>query len=317
MLAHRRFREVDLAEQRLVDRRRAEPVLDAEGGAGVALRVEVDHQHPHPVQGERGREVDGARGLADAALLVGDGQHPAPRRPGHPVPVRVQHPGRARRLFGDRRPARAAAMFHVKHRTGSRNVHVHPLLRRRRSTTTTVLGGSTMPTPHVSIRGIAAARCGDGAGVPLHLGGGGHALHGEHHPTRADEGKAPRGESVQRSDRTRRDHVGSLPSPAGPGCPRPGPARPRRADRDPRAPRATTRPAGRAAPRERPADPAGPAPTVSRAGPHPDPMSRTRAPGGTRSATTAQFRTWRSHTRGASRGPTRPHSTPVVARCSA
>ena len=70
-----------LAEKRLVHRRGAQPMLDAECGAGVALRVEIDDQHPHSVQGQRGREVDGARRLSHAALLVGDGQHPPPPRP--------------------------------------------------------------------------------------------------------------------------------------------------------------------------------------------------------------------------------------------
>ena len=47
---------------------------DAETGRGVALRVEVDHQHPVAERRQRGAEVDRGRGLADAALLVGDGK---------------------------------------------------------------------------------------------------------------------------------------------------------------------------------------------------------------------------------------------------
>ena len=46
---------------------------DAETGRGVALGVEVDHEHPVAERGERGPEVDRGRRLADAALLVGDG----------------------------------------------------------------------------------------------------------------------------------------------------------------------------------------------------------------------------------------------------
>jgi hypothetical protein len=51
-------------------------VVDAEAGAGVALRVEVDDQDVGAVQRQRRRQVDGARGLADAALLVGHGDDP-------------------------------------------------------------------------------------------------------------------------------------------------------------------------------------------------------------------------------------------------
>ena len=47
---------------------------DAEAGRGVALRVEVDHQHPVAERRQRGAEVDRGGGLADAALLVGDGE---------------------------------------------------------------------------------------------------------------------------------------------------------------------------------------------------------------------------------------------------
>ena len=51
--------------------------------------------------------------------------------------------------------------------------------------------------------------------------------------------------------------------------------------------------------------------------PAPEPMSTTRAPCGTSSATTAQLSTCRSQIRGASRGPISPRSTPSVTRCSA
>ena len=44
-----------------------------EAGRGVALRVEVDHQHPVAERRQRGAEVDRGGRLADAALLVGDG----------------------------------------------------------------------------------------------------------------------------------------------------------------------------------------------------------------------------------------------------
>jgi hypothetical protein len=49
---------------------------DAETGRGVALRVEIDHQHARADRGQRRGEIDRRRGLADAALLVGDDQYP-------------------------------------------------------------------------------------------------------------------------------------------------------------------------------------------------------------------------------------------------
>jgi hypothetical protein len=49
---------------------------DADGGAGVALRVDIDEQRPALGRGERGGEVHRRRGLADAALLVRDGEDP-------------------------------------------------------------------------------------------------------------------------------------------------------------------------------------------------------------------------------------------------
>ncbi len=101
-----RLGQPDLPEQHLVDRRGAEPVLDAERRARVALRVEVDHEHPHPVHRERGGQVDGAGGLADAALLVRDREDPAVGRARHPVALRVQHTCRPFRFLGDGCPAR-------------------------------------------------------------------------------------------------------------------------------------------------------------------------------------------------------------------
>ena len=42
---------------------------------GIALRVEVDEEHRMAGGGECRAEIDRRRGLADAALLVGDGQN--------------------------------------------------------------------------------------------------------------------------------------------------------------------------------------------------------------------------------------------------
>ena len=44
-----------------------------ERDAAVGLRVEIDEQRLAAAHRQRGGEVDGGRGLADAALLVGDG----------------------------------------------------------------------------------------------------------------------------------------------------------------------------------------------------------------------------------------------------
>ena len=59
--------------------RRPDPVLDAQRGAGVALRVEVDDQHPQTPPGEGGGDVDRGGGLADATLLVGHHDCPGGR----------------------------------------------------------------------------------------------------------------------------------------------------------------------------------------------------------------------------------------------
>ena len=48
------------------------PLVDAEPGAGIALRIEVDDQHPLADGRERRAEIDRRRGLADAALLIGE-----------------------------------------------------------------------------------------------------------------------------------------------------------------------------------------------------------------------------------------------------
>jgi hypothetical protein len=101
----RGLRQPDLAQQGLVHRRRAQTMVHAESRACVALRVEVDHEHPDAVHRQRGRDVDRAGGLPDAALLVGDRHHPPMGRPRHPVPVRVQDARRALRLLRDRCPS--------------------------------------------------------------------------------------------------------------------------------------------------------------------------------------------------------------------
>ena len=67
--------EVGLAGEHVVGRDAPALAVDAEAGRGVALRVEVDDQHLLADRGERRAEIDRRRGLADAALLVGEREH--------------------------------------------------------------------------------------------------------------------------------------------------------------------------------------------------------------------------------------------------
>jgi hypothetical protein len=73
--SHRRLVERGLAEHELVGGHPARRALDAEPGAGVALGVEVDDQDLAPARRQRRAEIDRGRRLADAALLVDDGEH--------------------------------------------------------------------------------------------------------------------------------------------------------------------------------------------------------------------------------------------------
>ena len=66
-VAHRR-----LADQHVIGRAVAVAAVDAETGRGIALRIEIDDQHALADRRERGAEIDRRRGLADAALLVGE-----------------------------------------------------------------------------------------------------------------------------------------------------------------------------------------------------------------------------------------------------
>ena len=109
-------------DQHVVDGRGAGPVLHIERRGRVALRVQVDDQHPRSVLGQRGGQVDRRRGLAHAALLVGDRDHPAGSRPG---PGAL--PGAAGR--GARGPAARPRRPAGLPRCG--NYHLMPCRRRR------------------------------------------------------------------------------------------------------------------------------------------------------------------------------------------
>ena len=82
-----------LASQHIIGRVQAASPIDAEAGRGIALRIEIDDQHVLADRRERGAKIDRGRGLADAALLVGDRQHA--RRFGAPAA------GSRRRRKGD------------------------------------------------------------------------------------------------------------------------------------------------------------------------------------------------------------------------
>jgi hypothetical protein len=56
-------------------------MLDAERGARVALRVEIDDKRPEALQRKRRGDIHRGRRLAHAALLIGDGEHALARRP--------------------------------------------------------------------------------------------------------------------------------------------------------------------------------------------------------------------------------------------
>ena len=69
-------RERELVDQHVVDARNVGGVRHSEGRRGVSLRIQVDHEDPSAHGGQGCRDVDGRRRLADAALLVRDGDHP-------------------------------------------------------------------------------------------------------------------------------------------------------------------------------------------------------------------------------------------------
>jgi hypothetical protein len=70
--AHARLGDGGRLQQHVVDRELELALVDARAHGGIALRVEVDHQHALAHLGQAGGQVDGGGGLADAALLVGD-----------------------------------------------------------------------------------------------------------------------------------------------------------------------------------------------------------------------------------------------------
>jgi len=65
-----RVADRDLAGEDVVGRMAPALAVDPEAGRGIALRIEIDNQDVFADGRERGAEIDGGRGLADAPLLV-------------------------------------------------------------------------------------------------------------------------------------------------------------------------------------------------------------------------------------------------------
>jgi len=110
MVAGAQYRPV--IDQNVVHGRGTDVVRHVQCGRRVPLRVEVDHEDTRAVLGQAGGQVHRGGGLADAALLVGDGHDPATRgsRPGLAAATysdgRLRGPGdrsvsRIRRDIGD------------------------------------------------------------------------------------------------------------------------------------------------------------------------------------------------------------------------
>src|SRR6185437_13512316 len=74
--ADERLGQLAFPEQHFAGTARELRLVDAAAHGGVALGIQIHEQHAPPRGGERGGEIDRRRGLADAALLVRDGDDP-------------------------------------------------------------------------------------------------------------------------------------------------------------------------------------------------------------------------------------------------
>ena len=66
-------------QQDVVDAGVEASLVDPGAHGGVALGIEVDHEDPAAEPGQAGGQIDGGRGLADAAFLIGDAENAAHR----------------------------------------------------------------------------------------------------------------------------------------------------------------------------------------------------------------------------------------------
>jgi hypothetical protein len=69
----RNIQQSTLAAQHVIGGAAAHVGGNPEPRRGVALRIQIDDEHPLPDRGQCRAEIDGRGRLADAALLVGDG----------------------------------------------------------------------------------------------------------------------------------------------------------------------------------------------------------------------------------------------------
>ena len=89
------------ADQYIIGGNLALVAANAEAGAGIALRIEIDNQHALANGGKRGAEIDGGGRFSDAAFLVGNDEDAWTIRGRKKRPVRPGgHTGRG---TGDRR----------------------------------------------------------------------------------------------------------------------------------------------------------------------------------------------------------------------
>jgi len=68
-----RFPGVESVDQALIGARGHGLGVDSHAAAAVGLRIRIHEEGPVLERAETGTEVDGGRGLADPAFLVGDG----------------------------------------------------------------------------------------------------------------------------------------------------------------------------------------------------------------------------------------------------
>ncbi len=310
---------------------------DAQRGARVALRIQVDDERLESLDGQRRGQVHRRGGLADAALLVGDGEQSALARPAQAAGRRCAAPAwraRRRRRSGCRirdvsRETSVAAEAPCSEPNGSCGAligspssTVGAAASRTgaglpRRATTTVVGGDRYFTPHsttlasVAPNEVITRRCSRTSSArPL-------PLDRQHPAARSQQRHAPPRQLVQRGHRPGDDGVASAGALADRGLLG---AAAHHLDVEPEFANGHCEEIRSAAAAIRSARHRGPGLAIASASPGrpaPLPMSATRSPGSSSSATTAQFRRWRSQIRSISCGPSSPHSTPASASNSA
>jgi hypothetical protein len=63
--------EAPLSAQDIIGGNFAAGAVDSKAGRGIALRIEIDDEHPFSDRGERGSEINRGRGFANPAFLIG------------------------------------------------------------------------------------------------------------------------------------------------------------------------------------------------------------------------------------------------------